>query len=128
MKKIILIFFGVLFNVSVSQNITVNQTFTAQQLIENILVNSGCVSVSNFSASGGNFSAGEMSFGYFNANGSVFPFQEGIVLSTGKLSSVVGPNTNFSDFNIKMDRISLANFSSSIIIHLIIKSMLIIFG
>lgn len=102
MKKIILIFFGVLFNVSVSQNITVNQTFTAQQLIENILVNSGCVSVSNFSASGGNFSAGEMSFGYFNANGSVFPFQEGIVLSTGKLSSVIGPNANFSDSGIGM--------------------------
>lgn len=102
MKKIILIFFGVLFNVSVSQNITVNQTFTAQQLIENILVNSGCVSVSNFSASGGNFSAGEMSFGYFNANGSVFPFQEGNVLSTGKLSSVIGPNTNFSDSGIGM--------------------------
>jgi gliding motility-associated-like protein len=102
MKKIIFIFFGVLFNVGVSQNITVNQTFTAQQLIENILVNSGCVSVSNFSATGGNFSAGEMSFGYFNANGSVFPFQEGIVLSTGKLSSVIGPNTNFSDSGIGM--------------------------
>ena len=102
MKKIIFIFFGVLFNVGVSQNITVNQTFTAQQLIENILVNSGCVSVSNFSATGGNFSAGEMSFGYFNANGSVFPFQEGIVLSTGKLSSVVGPNTNFSDSGVGM--------------------------
>ena len=102
MKRIIFIFFGVLFNVGVSQNITVNQTFTAQQLIENILVNSGCVSVSNFSATGGNFSAGEMSFGYFNANGSVFPFQEGIVLSTGKLSSVVGPNTNFSDSGIGM--------------------------
>ncbi|WP_396164824.1 choice-of-anchor L domain-containing protein [Flavobacterium sp.] len=102
MKRIIFIFFGVLFNVGVSQNITVNQTFTAQQLIENILVNSGCVSVSNFSATGGNFSAGEMSFGYFNANGSVFPFQEGIVLSTGKLSSVIGPNTNFSDSGIGM--------------------------
>jgi gliding motility-associated-like protein len=102
MKKIIFIFFGVLFNVGVSQNITVNQTFTAQQLIENILVNSGCVSVSNFSATGGNFSAGEMSFGYFNANSSVFPFQEGIVLSTGKLSSVIGPNTNFSDSGIGM--------------------------
>jgi gliding motility-associated-like protein len=102
MRKIIFIFFGVLFNVGVSQNITVNQTFTAQQLIENILVNSGCVSVSNFSATGGNFSAGEMSFGYFNANGSVFPFQEGIVLSTGKLSSVIGPNTNFSDSGIGM--------------------------
>lgn len=103
MKKIIFLCFGALFNVGFSQNITVNQTFTAQQLIENILVNSGCVSVSNFSATGGNFGSGELSFGYFNANGSVFPFQEGIVLSTGKLSSVVGPNTNFSDSGIGMN-------------------------
>jgi gliding motility-associated-like protein len=100
MKKIIFIFFGVLFNIGVSQNITVNQTYTAQQLIENILVNSGCISVSNFSASGGNFGTSEFSYGYFNANGSAFPFQDGIVLSTGKLNSAVGPNTNFSDSGI----------------------------
>ena len=102
MKKIMIIFFGVLFNVGVSQNITVNQTYTAQQLIENILVNSGCITVSNFSASGGNFGTSEFSYGYFNANGSIFPFQEGIVLSTGKLNSAVGPNTNFSDSGIGM--------------------------
>ena len=59
MKKIMIIFFGVLFNVGVSQNITVNQTYTAQQLIENILVNSGCITVYNFSASGGNFGTSE---------------------------------------------------------------------
>ncbi len=100
MKKIIFIFFGVLFNVGVSQNINVNQTYTAQQLVENILVNSGCITVSNFSASGGNFGTNEFSYGYFNANGSIFPFQEGIVLSTGKLNSAVGPNTNFSDSGI----------------------------
>ncbi|WP_396181234.1 choice-of-anchor L domain-containing protein [Flavobacterium sp.] len=102
MKKIIFIFFGVLFNVGVSQNITVNQTYTAQQLIENILVNSGCVSVSNFSVTSGNFISGDLSYGYFNANGSIFPFQEGIVLSTGKLNSTVGPNSNFSDSGIGM--------------------------
>ena len=97
MKKIIFILFTLSFTVSFSQNITVNETFTPQQLIENILVNSGCVSVSNFSASGGNFGAGQLSYGYFNANGSAFPFQEGIVLSTGKINSAVGPNSNFSD-------------------------------
>ena len=75
MKKIIFIFFGVLFNVGVSQNITVNQTYTAQQLIENILVNSGCVSVSNFSVTSGNFISGDLSYGFFNANGSIFPFE-----------------------------------------------------
>ena len=97
MKKIIFILFTLSFTVSFAQNITVNETLTPQQLIENILVNSGCVSVSNFSASGGNFGTGELSYGYFNANGSSFPFQEGIILSTGKLNSTIGPNSNFSD-------------------------------
>ena len=97
MKKILLPFLIFSFTVSFAQNITVNETFTPQQLIENILVNSGCVSVSNFSASGGNFGTGELSYGYFNANGSTFPFSEGILLSTGKLNSAVGPNSNFSD-------------------------------
>ncbi|MBC5833387.1 T9SS type B sorting domain-containing protein [Flavobacterium sp. F372] len=97
MKKILFILFSFSFTVSFSQNITVNETFTPQQLIENILVNSGCVSVSNFSTSGGNFGTGELSYGYFNANGSSFPFQDGIILSTGKLNSAVGPNSNFSD-------------------------------
>ena len=90
MKKILFILFSFSFTVSFSQNITVNETFTPQQLIENILVNSGCVSVSNFSASGGNFGTGELSYGYFNSNGSAFPFSEGIILSTGKLNSAVG--------------------------------------
>ncbi|MES2863943.1 MAG: choice-of-anchor L domain-containing protein [Bacteroidota bacterium] len=97
MKKIIFTLFILSFTVSFSQNITVNDSFTPQQLVENILVNSGCVSVSNFSASGGNFGTGELSYGYFNANGSPFPFQEGIILTTGKLNSAVGPNSNFSD-------------------------------
>lgn len=97
MKKIISILFTLSFTVSFSQNITVNESFTPQQLIENILVNSGCVSVSNFSASGGNFGTGELSYGYFNANGSSFPFQEGILLTTGKINSAIGPNANFSD-------------------------------
>ena len=97
MKKIIFILFTLSFTVSFSQNITVNDNFTPQQLVENILVNSGCVSVTGFSASGGNFGTGQLSYGYFNANGSTFPFQEGILLTTGKLSSAVGPNSNFSD-------------------------------
>lgn len=96
MKKIIFILFILSFTVSFSQNITVNETFTPQQLVEK-LVNSGCVTINNFSASGGNFGSGELSYGYFNANGSSFPFAEGIILSTGRINSAVGPNTNFSD-------------------------------
>lgn len=96
MKKIIIILFTLSFTVSFSQNITVNESFTPQQLVQK-LVNSGCVSISNFSVSGGNFASGELSYGYFNANGSSFPFQEGIILSTGRINAAVGPNSNFSD-------------------------------
>jgi gliding motility-associated-like protein len=82
-----------------SQNIIVdNQTYTPQQLIEDILINSTCIGnvvVSN--VVGGNFSGSDTSYGYFDANGSSFPFESGIVLSTGKIANTVGPNTSLSD-------------------------------
>ena len=46
---------------------------------------------------GCNFGGSDLSYGYFNANGSSFPFQNGIVLSTGKLVDVPGPNITLSD-------------------------------
>lgn len=33
-----------------------------------------------------------MSYGYFDSNGADFPFTSGIVLTTGRLSEVPGPN------------------------------------
>ena len=53
--------------------------------------------VLNVSVSGGNFASGEKSFGYFDATGTSFPFQNGIVLSTGKIVNAQGPNTSLSD-------------------------------
>lgn len=80
-----------------AQYITTDETRTPLQLIENVLINSGCASVTNVSVSGGNFSSGEKSWGYFNANGSGFPFSDGILLSTGKIVNAQGPNTFISD-------------------------------
>ncbi|UPT70137.1 MAG: T9SS type B sorting domain-containing protein [Flavobacterium sp. JAD_PAG50586_2] len=80
-----------------AQYIATDETRTPLQLIEDVLINSGCASVSNVSVSGGNFGSGENSWGYFNANGSGFPFSEGVVLSTGKIINTVGPNTFISD-------------------------------
>lgn len=80
-----------------AQYITTDETYTPLQLIENVLINSGCASVSNVSVSGGNFITGEKSWGYFNANGSPFPFAEGIILTTGKLIDTRGPNSFVSD-------------------------------
>jgi len=80
-----------------AQYITTDESRTPLQLIENVLINSRCASVSNVSVSGGNFASGEKSWGYFNANGSSFPFSEGIILSTGKIIDARGPNSFISD-------------------------------
>ncbi|WP_055435899.1 T9SS type B sorting domain-containing protein [Lacinutrix algicola] len=100
MIKKILILFILLCVMSVNaQNISVDsQTYTPQQLIEDILVDSNCISnVQVTSTVGGNFGGTEQSYGYFDASGTSFPFQNGIVLSTGRLGNVPGPNTNLSD-------------------------------
>ncbi len=98
MKQIYLFFFLV-FSIGVySQNITIDDTYSAQQLVENVLFNNtGCATISNFNVSGGDFGTGENSFAYFSQNGSSFPFMEGVVLSTGKAIHAVGPNTTLSD-------------------------------
>lgn len=79
--------------VNFAQYITIDETLTPDQLVRNVLVNSGCATVSNVTATGANFSTGEKSFGYFNRSSSVFPFADGIILSTGKVSSAPGPTT-----------------------------------
>ncbi|MGL2966936.1 choice-of-anchor L domain-containing protein [Flavobacterium sp. XGLA_31] len=77
-----------------AQNFTVNDNYTAQQLIENVLINGPCANVSNFNVYGGNFGTGENSYGYFNSGTSGFPFSQGIVLSTCKAISTQGPNNS----------------------------------
>ena len=83
-KKFYLLF-GLIFSSASAQYITTDETQTAVELIENVLINSGCANISNVSVSGGNFTSGEKSWGYFNAAGTSFPFEEGIILSTGKI-------------------------------------------
>jgi gliding motility-associated-like protein len=79
------------------QYIQVDDTYSVQQLIENVLINSPCANASNFTVSGDPFSGGEQSFGYFNAGTSGFPFSEGIVLSTSRAKRTEGPNNNLID-------------------------------
>jgi len=81
-----------------AQNIQVDaSTYSPQQLIEDVLINSDCIdNIQVTNVVGGNFS-NDKSYGYFTRNGSNFPFEKGIVMSTGKLSNVPGPNNNLSD-------------------------------
>ncbi len=74
-----------------AQVISVNDQKTPQELINDILVKSACVSVTNTSGSGDAFTPGKNSFAYFNSNGSSFPFAEGVVLTTSTSENAVGP-------------------------------------
>jgi gliding motility-associated-like protein len=89
----IIIFLLFLVNSASAQSIQVNDTYTPQQLVD-ALLSGGCAQVSNISISGWTGSSGGPSHGYFTANGSGFPFQNGIVLSTGFAASAPGPNSS----------------------------------
>lgn len=98
MKQLFILLIGISSLNIFSQNIVVDDTRTAQDLVQNILFNnSGCATISNFSVTGGDFGTGENSYAYFNGNSSIFPFEEGVVLSTGRANHTIGPNTSLSD-------------------------------
>ena len=65
-----------------AQQITVDNTISPQNLIENNLIQ-GCVEVSNISSPSNGNVVGLGSFGYFERGASNFPFENGIVLTTG---------------------------------------------
>lgn len=80
-----------------AQYIQVDDTYSAQNLVSNVLIDSPCANVSNFTVSGDNFSNGQQSFGYFNSGTSGFSFPQGIVLSTSRAVRTQGPNDNLID-------------------------------
>lgn len=98
LKNIIkIVLFGLFFQSGNAQYISVNEGFTPLELVQNKLINSSCANVFNVSVSGGNFASGEKSYGFFEASGTGFPFENGIILSTGKINNAPGPNTSLSD-------------------------------
>ena len=99
MKNFFLLIILFISLISHCQNVRVDsQSYTPQELLEDVLLDSNCVPNSTFiQVIGGNFNGADQSYGYFDGSGSSFPFQEGIVLSTGRLQNVEGPNTSLSD-------------------------------
>jgi len=99
MKRLLFLFIILITSITFGQNIQVDsQTYTPQQLIEDILIDSDCITnvlVTNFV--GGDFNNTDQSYGFFDATGTTFPFQSGLVLSTGRLINTQGPNTTLSD-------------------------------
>ncbi len=66
------------------QNITLNnQIFTPQQLIENILIDSDYITnIAVTNIVDGNFNTSDESYSFFNALGTTFTFEYGLVLIT----------------------------------------------
>jgi hypothetical protein len=95
-------------SISVAENSTYN-AYNASQLVKNVLV-TGCLQADNvrfgYYKKGTIFNpgwtwndhtwsntAGDRMLGYFNKGTSNFPIEEGLILSTGKISSAMGPNS-----------------------------------
>jgi gliding motility-associated-like protein len=88
MKKITWVLFSALLWIMPisAQQVSIVDSFNAQQLVEDNLVE-GCVEISNISSPVNGNVNGFASYGYFERAGSNFPFESGIVLSTGNVSS-----------------------------------------
>ncbi|MEL1244103.1 choice-of-anchor L domain-containing protein [Flavobacterium sp. DGU11] len=71
--------------------IQVVNNLTDEQLV-NALVDNGCANISNIRISGSGGSAAQRSYSYFTS-GTDFPFDSGIILSTGYAMESPGPNT-----------------------------------
>jgi gliding motility-associated-like protein len=85
-KKSLAILVCLACSVSYAQQITINNTLTEQQLIEDHLIQ-GCIEVSNITSPVNGNINGFSSFGYFERGTSNFPFENGIMLSTGNATS-----------------------------------------
>ena len=66
-------------------------TFTTNELVEDVLIDSPCADISNIVTSTGSDFGSTNGIAYFSSNGENFPFTEGIILSTGNAVSAEGP-------------------------------------
>lgn len=71
--------------------IAINSDYTPEQLVNDVLINSPCLAVSNVTSSSAIDVADFNSIGYYDQNGSTFTSGSGIILSTGNINSVAGP-------------------------------------
>lgn len=85
---------------TVFSQVTVTNTQTASQLVQNVLIGTG-ISVSNITLNGNGANAGAIhsQIGYFEDGSSTFPIARGVVMSTGNISTLPGTANQFSSSN-----------------------------
>ncbi|CAM3526824.1 hypothetical protein FSS13T_20370 [Flavobacterium saliperosum S13] len=77
-----------------AQTISVDNSKTPTQLVQELFAGGSCVVPTNITITGYDFGGGEKSFASFDSNGSGFPLQKGLLISTGRASSAIGPNSS----------------------------------
>jgi len=82
-----------LFSSISNSQIVVENTLTPEELVESVLIGTG-VTVSNIEFNASVPLAGmiQAQAGFFDASGTTFPINEGILLATGNVSLAIGPN------------------------------------
>jgi gliding motility-associated-like protein len=86
-----------------AQFITVDDQKTPKQLVEDVLIKSSCLKVTNITGSGNTFSPGKNSYGYFTKGTSNFPFKDGVVLNNSNATKAIGPpDTDRSNSDSKL--------------------------
>lgn len=97
-EPLFLAFFLAFNNTAISQYIEVDDTYTAQKLVEEVFIgieNLDCIEVFNVQFTNSYDSGGgQMSYGYFNKGASDFQLNEGVLLTTGRAVSAIGPNNS----------------------------------
>ncbi|MDT0295929.1 choice-of-anchor L domain-containing protein, partial [Mesonia ostreae] len=72
--------------------ITTNTTqYTVEELVLDVLIDNPCTQVSNITSSTGTDFGSTNGIGYFDQNGSSFPMESGVLMSTGDVNEAPGP-------------------------------------
>ena len=76
-------------------NVSVDQTtYTVEELVIDVLIDSPCAQITNIEFSTGTDFGDVNGIGYFSADEGSFPFDEGLLLTSGDASRAAGPNFN----------------------------------
>ena len=72
---------------------TDTETYTVDQLVTDVLIDSECSQAFNVTYSTGSDFGSTNGIGYFEANGSSWPFESGLIMTSGDVNNAVGPET-----------------------------------
>jgi len=96
MRAILIFSLFILYSAN-AQYIEVDDSYSAQQLVEDVFIGSdnlGCIEIYNVKFTNWYAWGQEKSYGYFNKSSSDFQLDEGVLLTTGRAVSAAGPNNS----------------------------------